>query len=304
MSLQSQHLSKKNNTILAVLKQIEMKQLIIIFGLFLIFNVIGNSQNTDPKHKNFFKSPAKIETELHSVSFKNIVAKIDYAKMAVEIKNISNDYLMFRTEEPEFVFLFGSYCSKEDLIYILPNSAESITLKVSGDNKFHVDHFNMELTGLYKLSAKGGVQEGEEFRLPANKNNIEVGSFKVSLIKTSQKTKETYGKFECEYIGDAIGIIDPSRISVRVDGTDLVYANDVKKSKSSFLSKGGPIFLRKGEKTTLKAVFHIPGKIADMQFSLLYIMWGDTFREVQPEKLTAKKVEFVLDEGLTHGKNK
>jgi len=281
-----------------------MKQLIIILGVFLIFHVIGNSQNTDPKHKNFFKSPAKIETELYSVSFKNIVAKIDYAKMAVEIKNTSNDYLMFRAEEPVFVFPFGNYHSKEDLIYILPNSAESITLKASGDNKFHVDHFNMEFTGLYKLSAKGGVQEGEEFRLPANKNNIEVGSFKVSLIKTSQRTQETYGKFECEYIGDEIGIIDPSRISVRVDGTDLVYANDVKKSKSSFLSKGGPVFLRKGEKAIIKAVFHIPGRIADMQFSLLYIMWGDTFREVQPEKLTTKKVEFVLDEGLTHGKNK
>jgi len=249
------------------------------------------------------KSPAKIETELYSVSFKNIVAKMDYAKMAVEIKNTSNDYLMFRTEEPEFVFPFGNYYSKEGIIYILPNSAESTTLKVSGSNKFHIDHFNMEFIGLYKLSAKGGVQEGEEFRLPAKKNNIEVGNFKVSLIKTSQRTQETYGKFECEYIGDAIGIIDPSRISVRVDGTDLVYANDVKKSKSSFLSKGGPIFLRKGEKATIKAVFHIPGKIADMQFSLLYIMWGDTFREVQAKKLTVKKVEFVLDEGLTHGKN-
>lgn len=269
----------------------------------LLLNSSIKSQNSDPKHKNFFKSPKTIEGKNYQLDFKNIVAKYDYVKMAVIINNTSNDFLLFKPEESEFIFDFGSFTSKEDIIFILPNSSETETLKTTGDNKFHVDKFIMNFAGLYNLSAKGKTQKTEDFRLPASKNNIEAGNFKISLIKSSQRTQETYGKFEVEYIGDEIGIIDPSKLSVRVDETELIYANDVKKSKSSFLGKGGPIFLKKGEKATFKAVFHIPGRIADMQFSLLYIIWGDTFIESKPQKIAHKEVEFVLDIGLTHGKN-
>ena len=280
-----------------------MKISTLILIIALALNISVQAQNTDPNHKNFFKESGKIEGENYTVEFIDIVAKVDYAKMAAKVTNTSNDYLMFKTQEPEFIFEFGKFNSKEKIVFILSNSSEKETLKVMGDNRFHVDEFKLNFSGLYFLSAKGKVQEMEEFRLPASKNYIEAGNFKISLIKADQRTQETYGKFECEYIGDNIGIVDPSKISVRVDGKDIVYANDIKKAKKSFLQKGGPIFLRKGEKATFKAVFHIPGRIADMQFSLLYIMWGDTFIESEPVKLAEKEVEFVVDPGLTHGKN-
>lgn len=280
-----------------------MKVITIILSLVLLISNSMQAQNTNPKHRNFFKSSEKIEGNKYSVAFIDVIAKVDYAKMAVEVNNTSNHYLMFKPEESEFVFNFGTFNSKEDVVFILPNSSERETLKATGDNRFHVDKFKMNFAGLYHLSAKGKTQEVEEFRLPASKNNIEAGNFKINLIKTNQRTQETYGKFEVEYIGDEIGIVDPSKLSVRVDGKDLVYANDVKKSTSSILSKGGPVFLRKGESATFKAVFHIPGKIADMQFSLLYIVWGDTFIESKPEKIAKKEMEFVLDIGLTNGKN-
>lgn len=282
----------------------KMKTKTIILSIILLIGSSIQAQNADPKHRNFFKPSEKIDGDEYSLEFIDVVAKVDYAKMAVEIKNTSNDYLMFKSEEPEFIFDFGTFNSKEDVVFILPSSSERKTLKATGDYRFHVDNFKLNFAGLYHLSAKGKTQEMEEFRLPASKNNIEAGNFKISLIKTNQRTQETYGKFEVEYIGDEIGIIDPSKLSVRVDGKEgLVYANDIKKSTASFISKGGPIFLRKGEKATFKAVFHIPGRIADMQFSLLYIMWGDTFVESKPEKIAAKEVEFVLDIGMTHGKN-
>ena len=280
-----------------------MKTSIIALSFFLTISVLSVGQSISPKHKNYFKSPQTIETKSYAISFTDIVAKMDYVKMAAEIKNNSNDYLIFKAEESEFIFDFGEVKNKSDLLYILPNSSIKKTLKATGGNQFHVDKFVLKMGGLYRLSSKGKTQKAEEFRLPANRNNLNAGNFKISLIKTSQRTQETYGKFEVEYIGENVGIIDPSRITVRVDGTDLVYANDIKKAKKSFLSSGGPIFLRKGEKATFKAVFHIPGRIADMQFSLLYIIWGDTFIESEPQKLEAKKINFIIDEGLTHGKN-
>ena len=280
-----------------------MKTLTLIFTIVMVSHIFVHAQKTDPKHKNFFRASGSIEGKNYIITFDDIVARMEYAKMAAKVTNTGNDYLMFKTQEPEFIFEFGEFNSKEKIVFILSNSSEKETLKVIGDNRFHVDEFKLNFSGLYFLSAKGKTQEMEEFRLPASKNFIEAGNFKINLLKASQRTQETWAKFECEYIGDDIGIIDPSKIAVRVDGKDLVYANDIKKTKSSFLNKGGPIFLKKGEKATFKAVFHIPGRIADMQFSLLYIMWGDTFIESKPIRLAGNEVDFMLDAGLTHGKN-
>ncbi len=280
-----------------------MKTSTLILAIALALNIFVQAQNTDPKHKNFFKASGNIEGKNYTVAFDDIVARMEYAKMAVKVTNTGNDYLMFKTQESDFIFEFGKFTSKEKTVFILPNSSENETLKATGDNRFHVDAFKLNFSGLYFISAKGKIQEMEEFRLPASKNFIEAGNFKISLLKSEQRTQETWAKFECEYIGDDVGILDPSKIAVRVDGKDIVYANDIKKAKKTILQKGGPVFLRKGETASFKAVFHIPGRIADMQFSLLYIIWGDTFIESEPVKFAENEVEFVMDIGLTYGKN-
>ncbi|OYT15622.1 MAG: hypothetical protein B7C24_12025 [Bacteroidetes bacterium 4572_77] len=279
----------------------KITSLIIALSLLISTTILAQDKATYEKH--YYKSPQKVEEKNYSLSFSDIVSKMDYAKMAVEIKNLSNDYLMFNSQESQFIFDFGKLNSKKGSMYILPHSSLDETLKVSGSDQFLTDQYTLLFKGLYTISAQGEIQEMDEFQLPASKNNIAAGNFKISLLKTSQKTKETYAKFECEYIGDDIAIIDASKITVRVEGKDIVYANSIKKSTGNLLKKGGPIFLKKGEKANFKAVFNIPGKIADMQFSVLHIIWGDTFMESKALEIPAKELPIILDLGTTHGKN-
>ena len=75
----------------------------------------------------------------------------------------------------------------------------------------------------------------------------------------------------------------------------LEYANDIKNPN--------PKLLFKGDKLKIKAVFHIPGRIADMQFANMTILWNDSFRETNAQKLKGHEITFNIDRGMTNGKN-
>ena len=61
--------------------------------------------------------------------------------------------------------------------------------------------------------------------------------------------------------------------------------------------------MKKGDKIKFKVTFHIPGRIADMQFANMTMSWKDAFIETKAQKLEGQKVNFELDPGLTNGKN-
>ena len=125
---------------------------------------------------------------------------------------------------------------------------------------------------------------------------MESGNFSVNLKQIKQETKETWARFEVKYDGDDYGIVDPSRISVRIEGGQQ-FANDNRKSKT--------ILLEKGDKKTIGAIFHIPAKVVDMQFATLMVQWGEAMMETKAEPFEIdESVIFEIDDALTTEKNK
>ena len=63
--------------------------------------------------------------------------------------------------------------------------------------------------------------------------------------------------------------------------------------------------LEDGDKFNVQAVFHIPGKIVDMQFANLMIDWRDAFvsTKLNPTNIT-ETFKMEIDPGLTAGHNK
>ncbi len=58
-----------------------------------------------------------------------------------------------------------------------------------------------------------------------------------------------------------------------------------------------------GDDIKFTAQFHVPGKIADMQFATMHIVWRETFMESNMVPMNTMKADFTLDPGLTQGKN-
>ncbi len=271
-----------------------MRKLIIVPILLFIIGIKGNAQE-NPDHLNIFKEPAVTIEENYSVKFFDIVSKMDYCKLRVQLENKTSDFLIYREEENKFIYDFGEYKPKSKTDIIKPHSKDGLTLKIDGDNRFHTDTFNFEFNGLYQVPIDGEVFEAENFQLPLSKNEFDVGPFNVKVLKISQETDETAVKFKCTYNGDKIGFINPNKLVVKIE-SGQEFANDKREKNLKALQPGDDF--------KFVAAFHIPGKIIDMQFATMHIIWKDTFVESTPKLLKSQSIEFVIDPVITEEKNK
>ncbi len=276
-------------------------KLIIAASLFMfsVFSATAQRKPSDPKHENHYMvNPVK--TDEVTISFKDAHSQMEFTHVNLQITNHTSDYLYFMGGETKFIYAHGEYSPKGSLLSkinltIDPKGTDSKTLKVSGDNRFHVESLKLELNGFYRVSTKGKTISAPDFQLPASKNAFTAGDCECTLEKSKQTTKETAAQFECKYKGDKVMFIDPSKLSVKLrDGQE--FANNNKKDKGSVLMPGDDI--------KFTAIFNIPGKIADMQFTVMNIVWNDTFMESSKVPVKVGAAEFVYDDGMTILKNK
>ena len=275
-------------------------KMLIAFLLLLAGPAI--SQSVTGYEKVYYSNPDPIipfeETDI-SIEFKNAVAQFDHCKFGIKIVNNTNDYLVFDSQKSIFRYPFGDKHPTVKPIVIKPNKTKTKTLLVKGGEEFLQKTFEFRLLeSMRKIPTKGDVVTAEDFALPAAKNSFTAGDFKVVLKKYTATTKEAKAIFECTYTGNNIGLVNPSNLSVtakRKKTNEMVtYANDDKKGETSIV--------RKGEKIKFAAVFHIPGKIVDMQFATMNIIWNDTFVETMEWPVEGPTVLFEMDEALSNEK--
>ena len=255
---------------------------------------IAQTAKVNPDHTNYYK-PVTVSLPAVKIDVLDVVAKIDYAKFKIKITNTTNDYILYKPQESKF-FIEGKEYKPEDkkpvLIQPLDNVSRTIDAK-GGGNNLHTNSFSFNLDGLYKVVPTGTVT-APNFILPPSVNQFVSGDFTVDMIAISKKTQETAVKFKVTYTGEGMGIIDPKKLSTKIESGQL-FANE-KRDKT--------IVLAKGESDTFIALFHIEGKIADMQFANMEIVWNDTFKNAELKKLDGAALSFLLDPGMTAGKNK
>lgn len=277
----------------------------LLVSLFLLFStvfVVAQDVN-DPKHENHFKKVNTIETDSYKIEISDAHAQQAFCQMKVNVTNKTQDYIFISPEEFVFTFDHGTYSPKpqggltsllKGGLVIAPHKSKSFVAKVTEGANFHVEKFNLEIKGLYMVSTNGLALEAELFQLPANKNSFETGGFRINLTDASQRTQETVAKFTCKYIGDKVGIFDPSKLVVSTEKGE--FANMERKSKQHVMQKDDEI------KFTAK--FKIEGRILDMQFATMNIDWKDTFKESEKVLQESHQLSFELDPGMTAGKNK
>lgn len=276
----------------------------------VLFSSLAMAQ-ADPKHTNYYFIPPAIENDVAKVEFDDIVAKGDYAKLRAKITNKTKDFLLFKVDEVNFQFPFGSYKpkpggdmfakTKGGFVVIPPKKSYARTININGDTRFHAEKFSLDFGGLYRLPAKGQAYEAKPFALPVATNSFEVGPYKCNVVgKVKQETQETVVNFECKYSpdGNRFGIVNPSKISVIPDKNNQEYATVNNTEDDTELI--GP-----EESVKFKTVFKIEGRIVDMQFANMKIQWKEVFTDgVYTPVGSVGKSDFAVDPGMTAGKNK
>ncbi len=253
----------------------------------------------DPKHENHFKTDeASFEIEEVKVEISGAHAQREFVTMKVKLQNPGNDYIFFHRHEVVFHLEHGDFQPQggkaKKPVVIEPGGKASKTLKVKGEDGFHVNEFELEIRGLARASTSGETQEAADFQLPASRNDFKAGDLACKLKTLSQETKETKAVFECRNSGKNIAFVDPSLLAVRIENGQE-YANDHKKAKRKVL--------KPGSSTSFTATFHIHPRVVDMQFATMHILWRDTFSSSSLEPLEPETVEFELDSAKTDEEN-
>ncbi len=269
-----------------------LKKTLIVIGLFSAMQTVSAQ---DPKHLNCYKD-VNVTVQGIDIKIEDAVSRADFNKFKIKLINTTTDYMLFIPKESIINLEGQEYAPKDRKMALGPLDKGSRVIDIKGESaKYHVNAFTYQINGLYQIPANGPSLEAPNFKLPASINEFTVGSFKVNMIKIKKETDVTVVKFQVTYLGSGYGLVDPNKLGVKIPNGQE-YANAKTKQDA--------IILAKGESDTFIAQFEVPGKVADMQFANMEILWRDTFKEASLKKIEVPKIDLVLDEGKTAAKNK
>jgi len=268
----------------------------ITLFILISFFVSAVFAQIDTKKTYFYQDSEIASNGDIKLMSKNPVAKFNFSKFELKIINNSKDFVYFLPSYCIFKYEKGEFNPKEKkAIIVRPDDQRSPTLKVEGGNDFLVNQYEFQPGGFYTFSGEGSPISVADFHLPANKNDFQAGDFTVQMLHLKKQTDETAVQFEVTYHGDKIGIVFPSRAVLRTaDSTEWANARSSMK----------PDILEKNEKMKFTLIYQIPGKITDMQFASMDIVWKKVFTESVLEKIEFQGSTIVIDEGKTAEKNK
>jgi len=276
----------------------------LLTTLFFLPSLLAQTPETDPRHENHYKYIAPIITDEVKIEISNMYSQMNFAQIKLRITNKTNDFMALKSDEIIFQMNGIEYRPNGKIFMIGPRDYITRTIRVDGDNRFHIDRFSIDFDGFYKIPAEGNTMVAEHFILPNSMNDFEFDEFRCKVAgRIIQSTQITELPLRCTYIGEKVGLIEASRISVKLeDGQEFANINTGSKIKN-LVTTGSTDVLFPGEQTKITSVFRIPAKTIDMQFATLSVNFNDTFSETELIAIPIPAQDFVLDQTKTALKN-
>lgn len=262
-----------------------MKHLILAITLLIgISTFAQKKESKQDENVKFLYKESTLETDDYNIYIIDAVGVGKQVKFKIKIFNKTNDYLLIKPNEINYVVGNKIVFSRDKNFVVQPNEEETEVLDFRGEDMM-VDHYTLEMKGIYKASAGGQISKVTNFNLPPSVNEFTTGNFTCHLKKNESTTAKAFAKFECTYIGDGIGILSPNKcIAVMPNGSDNANA---KKNKT--------MILEKGKSDDFTVVFNEVVNAGDMQKNPIVIKWNETFRESKLLKLNLAKIEMTKE---------
>lgn len=261
-----------------------------------ILALSASAQNAYTAKQRFLYSNASGTTGGITMEVSDALGELTIGKFRLKVSNQTGDYLF--VDPSRFKYRMGDAVAsfKEKPFVVRPFDSESKTLDAFGASSYQHEAPVLDFAdGLQLAPGMGRVTAMPEFSLPASTNAMSAGPYKLNLKELSKKTDKTVARFTVQYTGSAVGIVDPSRISVKLP-SGQAFANEKSKSK--------PVLLEAGGTDNFSVVAEIPAKIADMQFTTLTVAWNDAFTETAKGPFSMEPVQLTVDRERTEKANK
>ena len=275
----------------------------VVFALVVTIGSLSTVfAQKEVKYSKLYYKNSTVETNEVTINVDNAVSTDGETKFKLKITNKTADYIMFKPDECKFIIGGKEMKPSEKAKTIDPNSSEWLIVNLKGAGYNSIKNYSFEIGGLYKISTSGAAIETPDFKLPASKNDFKTGNYGLVLSKLTKESGGTEAKFDCSYNGDKVGIVFPSKMSVKMpDGNEYASVKP-----TGLLAKKGPILLTKGQTESFSGNWDRMqgGKAMDMQKVEMIIKWNTTFTEVAPEKLKTETLNLEFDETTSNAKGK
>lgn len=264
-----------------------MKHILLAIILFIGLGSFAQKKEKEKKEnekegQKFFYKEATVETDDYNIYIIDAVADLKKAKFKIKIFNKTNDYLLIKPNEFKYLAGDKTVLSSDKTYVISPNEEETEVIDFKGGDML-AEKFTIEFKGIYKASAGGKTNTISDFDLPPTKNEFTSENFTCSLKKHDLKTDKSVAKFDCVYVGDGVGIINPTKASaIMPKGQENVNHKKIQ-----------PIILERGKRDDFTLVFTELINSGDMQKEGIKIKWNDSFRESKLLPIGSAKLELV-----------
>lgn len=245
-------------------------------------------------HEIHYHQLDAFETDEYKLEITNAHSQVEFTNLKLKITNKTADYLIYKPSEVVFKYEQGDFKTTGKDVIIQPKDVVTRTLRLTGERNFHVEKVSVIADCFYRLPTDKELLSAPDFDLPATKNDFKAGAFDVSLKKLSKETQETQAHFIITYMGNDYGILTAGIAVIKLeDGKEFASVGSKVKSK----------VLRPGDKRKMTLAYKVPASVTDMQFANMKIVWKNTFVESKAVKIAGQTLNFVIDPGLTEGKN-
>lgn len=181
-------------------------------------------------------APPTIEADDCNLFLKDIVSKEDYCKFRLTIKNKSNDFYAYNTQEVGFNYdNAGTYKPKKGKFKVIePQSQVAFVPQVNGNFDFRRPNFKLELEGLRKVSTTSVVAlsdlnlstdatvQADAATITVKKATFKKGKLSFSLLVEYKGDPETFVRLKT----DALTTSDGQAVSLNGKDFRIVHSND------------------------------------------------------------------------------
>lgn len=274
-----------------------MRRPLVLAALTLA--LLGARKPDDPKHENHFAPTSTPAADGVTLGLVTAHAQAGFVLVEAKVANTTGDkVLVVRKEQGGFVLPNGTFPVKAGGLFggpafIQPGADKKIGWKAEGA-AMHVESATLKLGGFAMGSVTGTVVAAPDFTLPAEKNDFTAGPYTCRLDKLKQKTDLTVVGFACQYNGAGMGIVDPTKASVRAPGGEI-FANENRKTPRELLLPG--------DTAGFTLEYKIPAKVADMQFAKLQVVWDGVLADTPLAPVELGDWTFALDPAKTAAEN-
>ena len=189
-------------------------------------SVLAFSQAEDhPHHERHYADVDPIETDELRIEIIKPHSQINFSQFSAKIYNKTEDYILIKKHEITFSsdeMGYGDKHPAESIWFIEPGGDITRSFKVEAGVGCKVAVIEVKMDGFSRAPVDGKPVETVEFKFKPEKNSMMIGPYSVTVKKWRFNQKELSADFKMRYRGEAVGMVDESKIKIRTEsGTVL-----------------------------------------------------------------------------------